>query len=127
MGEFLENRAVTTNSQTPYAQSEFSDPFSTLVNLRELRLCIQFPEFDENDTYEPWRSARKECALYMATHLPHLRRVGFEYRKRAGTHRYEDSWLEYDIERSSKRGIELFELLPSWYPFPEVWHPVTII
>lgn len=59
--------------------------------------------------------------------MPSLERLGFEYRKRTGTHRYEDNWLEFDIERDKRDGaIDLFELRPSWYPFPDVWHPVTL-
>lgn len=85
------------------------------------------------DTFEPWRAARRECALYLASRLTSLRRVGFEYRKRTGTHRFEDSWLEFDVGRngagagdSDGGAVELFQLGPSWYPFPEVWVPVPV-
>ncbi|KAF8066934.1 hypothetical protein FPV67DRAFT_1497102 [Lyophyllum atratum] len=110
-----------------YAWEEFSDAFSPLTRLRELRICIQFPEYDEMDTYEPWRAARKECAQSLACRIPTLQRVGFEYRKRTGTHRFEDSWLEFDVERREEMsGVELYEMGPSWYPFPEVWIPVPL-
>ncbi|KAF8880673.1 hypothetical protein BD779DRAFT_1612695 [Infundibulicybe gibba] len=108
-----------------YAWDEFAEAFSSLHHLRDLRICIQFPEFDEVDQLEPWRDARRECALYLASRIPTLQRVGFEYRKRTGTHRYEDNWLEYDIQRYG-RAIELFDLVPAWYPFPEVWQPVSV-
>ncbi|KAF5381714.1 hypothetical protein D9615_005574 [Tricholomella constricta] len=111
-----------------HAWEEFSDAFASLRRLRELRICIQFPEFDEMDTYEPWRAARRECALFLAGRLTYLQRVGFEYRKRTGTHRFEDSWLEFSVERKCRAGVpgavELHELGASWYPFPEVWIPV---
>jgi len=108
-----------------YAWEEFSEAFSMLTHLCELRICIQFPEFDEMDTYEPWRAARRECALFLAGRITTLQRVGFEYRKRTGTHRFEDSWLEFDVQRDNgTNGVELYELGPSWYPFPEVWTPV---
>ncbi|KAF8664217.1 hypothetical protein AX16_000780 [Volvariella volvacea WC 439] len=121
-----------------YAWEEFTSAFLPIqTTLHNLRLCIQFPEYDESDPFEPWRVARKECAMFLARRFPTLKRVGFEYRKRTGTHRYEDSWLEWDIERKAVHGsqqlhglhdaqIELFELEPSWYPFPEVWFPVTL-
>lgn len=109
-----------------FAWSEFSAAFSTLAHIRHLRICIQFPEFDETDVSEPWRSARKECAVFLASHMPTLQRVGFEYRKRTGTHRYEDGWLEWDIVRGGREGLQLFELTGSWYPFPEVWFPVSL-
>lgn len=84
-----------------HAWDEFVSAFTPLSRLRRLRLCIQFPEFDETDRVEPWRNARRECAAYFAERLPSLECVGFEYRKRTGTHRYEDSWLEYEVERQN--------------------------
>ena len=108
-------------------QSEYANAFSSMQHLRELRVCIQFPEFDELDRFEPWRVARRECALFLAARLPTLRRVGFEYRKRTGTHRFEDSWLEFDIECNERTGaIQLSEVGRTWYPFPEVWFPVPL-
>jgi len=108
-------------------QSEFAHAFGPLTSIRDLRICIQFPEYDETDCLEPWRNTRRECAMYLASRMPTLKRVGFEYRKRTGTHRYEDNWLEYDIERRKHDGgVELFELVPSWYPFPELWCPVSV-
>lgn len=78
------------------------------------------------DKFEPWRAARKECASFLASRIPTLEKIGFEYRKRTGTHRFEDSWLEFEIERKGAV-LELFELGASWYPFPEVWHSVPVI
>ncbi|TFK34685.1 hypothetical protein BDQ12DRAFT_362143 [Crucibulum laeve] len=116
------------DGKSVFAWDEFAESLRTLPYIHSLRLCIQFPEFDEADRCEPWRVARKECAIFLAARVPTLRRVGFEYRKRTGTHRYEDSWLEYDVERKGGGGeIELFELVPTWYPFPEVWNPVSIV
>ncbi|KAG6817365.1 hypothetical protein H0H87_009552 [Tephrocybe sp. NHM501043] len=108
-------------------KEEFSDAFAPMVFLRELRICIQFPEFDEMDAYEPWRAARMECAQFLAGRIPSLQRVGFEFRKRTGTHRFEDSWLEFDVERDGDGagGLSLRECGPSWYPFPDVWIPVS--
>lgn len=108
-------------------QDEYAAAFAPLLSLRELRICVQFPEFDEMDKFEPWRAARRECAHYLAARIRTLRRIGFEYRKRTGTHRFEDSWLEFDIEFNERLGtVELFEVGPSWYPFPEVWFPVPL-
>ncbi|TFK21379.1 hypothetical protein FA15DRAFT_672642 [Coprinopsis marcescibilis] len=108
--------------------SEFADPFVALSKLRCLRICVQFPEFDDVDRGEPWKTARKQCAEYFADRLSSLQRVGFEYRKRTGTHRYEDSWLEYDVGRRDDNGprVEMHELPSSWYRFPEVWTPEFI-
>ncbi|KAG6811980.1 hypothetical protein H0H92_005014 [Tricholoma furcatifolium] len=113
-----------------HAWAEFSDAFAPFAGIRELRICIQFPEFDEMDPYEPWRAARTDCALYLAQKLPRLQRVGFEYRKRTGTHRFEDNWLEFDVERDGGGGdgagdpVALKECSSLWYSFPDVWFPV---
>ncbi|KAF8629933.1 hypothetical protein AX15_003188 [Amanita polypyramis BW_CC] len=107
-----------------YAWREYADAFSQLDSLAELRVCIQFPEYDEADRFETWRNARKKCAEFLGMHVPSLQRVGFEYRKRTGTHRFEDRWLDFDLVRSEERGLELVEIPPLWYPFPEVWHCV---
>lgn len=89
-----------------YAWEEFASAFTPLAStLKTLRLCIQFPEFDEADRVEPWRNARRECAAYFAARLGALERVGFEYRKRTGTHRYEDSWLEFEVIRCGEDGV----------------------
>ncbi|KAG6908282.1 hypothetical protein DXG01_005383 [Tephrocybe rancida] len=108
-------------------KKEFYAAFAPLASLRELRICIQFPEFDEMDAYEPWRAARMECAQVLAGNIPSLQRVGFEYRKRTGTHRFEDNWLEFDVERDEDgSGLTLRECGQSWYPFPAVWNPVPV-
>ncbi|KAG6888402.1 hypothetical protein C0992_008558 [Termitomyces sp. T32_za158] len=106
-------------------KEEFTDAFAPMALIRELRICIQFPEYDEMDAYEPWRNARKECARFLAGKIQKLNRVGFEYRKRTGTHRFEDNWLEFEVERDGgARVVSLRECGPTWYPFPEVWFPV---
>ncbi|EGN94330.1 hypothetical protein SERLA73DRAFT_188149 [Serpula lacrymans var. lacrymans S7.3] len=103
---------------------EFAESLSRLSRLRSLRICMQFPEYDEMDDFEPWHMVREECATFFAKELKSLKRVGFEYRKRAGTHRYQDAWLEYDIVRNDRDGTEkLFQLAPTWYPFPDAWEP----
>ncbi|KAG6889560.1 hypothetical protein C0995_016687 [Termitomyces sp. Mi166 len=84
------------------SKEEFSDALAPMSRIRELRLCIQFPEFDEMDPYEPWRAARQECARFLAARMQRLQRVGFEYRKRTGTHRFEDNWLEFEFEREGE-------------------------
>ena len=66
-------------------QSGFPGAFSTLAHIRHLRICTQFPEYDETGVSEPWRAARKECAVYLVSQMPTLQRVGFEYRKHTGT------------------------------------------
>ncbi|KAG6884639.1 hypothetical protein C0993_009356 [Termitomyces sp. T159_Od127] len=110
-----------------HAWEEFSDALAPMGALRELRICIQFPEFDEADPYEPWRNARMECARFLAGRLASLRRVGLEFRKRVGTHRFEDSWLEFEVERDAgARVVALRERGPTWYMFPEVWVPVSV-
>ncbi|EAU87023.1 hypothetical protein CC1G_08494 [Coprinopsis cinerea okayama7 len=116
------------DGKTVFPWEELVDPFRSLNYLKQLRICVQFPEYDEADRGEPWKTARRECAAHFAMRLPSLQRVGFEYRKRTGTHRYEDSWLEWDIERKQQFGsVELYELPPSWYRFPEVWKPQFLV
>lgn len=111
------------DGKSVFPWDEFADAFLPLRHLKNLRACVQFPEFDEADRGEPWKTARKGCAAHFASHLPSLQTIGFEYRKRTGTHRYEDSWMEWDIERLEHGAAQLFELPPSWYRFPEVWVP----
>ncbi|PFH45706.1 hypothetical protein AMATHDRAFT_77951 [Amanita thiersii Skay4041] len=105
---------------------EYADAFAKLQSLMELRVCIQFPEYDEADKFETWRNARKQCAEYLASQVPSLQQVGFEYRKRTGTHRFEDRWLDFEISRTEEKGLVLVEQKASWYPFPEVWSPIPI-
>ncbi|KAF9235453.1 hypothetical protein BU15DRAFT_89563 [Melanogaster broomeanus] len=93
---------------------EFLDALSPLSSLRNLRLCMQFPEYDEVDDLESWRVIREECAL-------RFEKVGFEYRKRTGTHRYRDAWLDYAICRGREGDGRLRQLPSMWYAFPEVW------
>jgi hypothetical protein len=70
--------------------------------------------------------------LHLASNIQTLRRVGFEYRKRTGTHRFEDSWLEFRVDRAEagegdgQGELEVRELGASWYPFPEMWFPVLV-
>jgi hypothetical protein len=114
------------DGKSVYAWREYADAFSTLSSLAELRVCIQFPEYDEADRFETWRGARKHCAEFLGTHVPSLQRVGFQHRKRTGTHRFEDRWLDFDLSRREDNGLVLVEMPSSWYPFPEVWHHVPI-
>lgn len=100
---------------------EFLEALSPLSALRDLRICMQFPEYDDVDEFESWRTVRKDCAKALANGLKLLGRVGFEYRKRAGTHRYQDAWLDFEISRRKGGAVELYQLPAMWYPFPEVW------
>lgn len=102
-------------------QQEFLAALSPLSALRNLRICMQFPEYDDVDELESWRTVRKECAKALAKGLKRLCKVGFEYRKRAGTHRYQDAWLEFQISRRTAETVELYQLPAMWYQFPEVW------
>ncbi|KAL4063433.1 hypothetical protein J3A83DRAFT_4106346 [Scleroderma citrinum] len=117
---------------------EFVDALSPLSSLQSLRLCMQFPEYDEIDDQESWKGVRYDCAEMFASGFKTMRQVGFEYRKRTGTHRYQDAWLDFNIIRSGGReAIEPGEMnggqvctlrsLPElWYPFPEVWTPTRL-
>ncbi|KAF8133011.1 hypothetical protein EV363DRAFT_1162912 [Boletus edulis] len=105
-------------------QQEYLEALSPLSSLRDLRLCMQFPEYDEIDNMESWRVVRHEWAAFFARGLKSLRKVGFEYRKRTGTHRYQDAWLDYAISEDGE--IRLSALPPMWYSFPEVWEPEEI-
>ncbi|KAF9220353.1 hypothetical protein BS17DRAFT_715009 [Gyrodon lividus] len=102
---------------------EFLDALSPLSSLRDLRICMQFPEYDEVDDFESWRVVREECAAFFARGLKTLKKVGFEYRKRTGTHRYQDAWLDYVICRGGEGEGRLRQLPGMWYAFPEVWVP----
>lgn len=100
---------------------EFLEALSPLSALRDLRICMQFPEYDDVDELESWRTVRKDCAKVLAKGLKLLGKVGFEYRKRAGTHRYQDAWLDFEVSRRKGGVVELYQLPAMWYPFPEVW------
>ncbi|KAH0826307.1 hypothetical protein J3R83DRAFT_5252 [Lanmaoa asiatica] len=102
---------------------EYLEALFPLYSLRDLRLCMQFPEYDEIDDMESWRVVRQECAALFARGLKSLRKVGFEYRKRTGTHRYQDAWLDYAICGREEGDLRLCPLPAMWYPFPEVWEP----
>ncbi|KAG1730122.1 uncharacterized protein EDB91DRAFT_1059702 [Suillus paluster] len=100
---------------------EFLEPLSTLSSLRDLRICMQFPEYDDVDELESWRTVRKDGAKALAMGLKLLGKVGFEYRKRTGTHRYQDAWLDFEVSRRKGGDVELYQLPAMWYAFPEVW------
>ena len=117
-------------------QSEFSDAFSKLKHLRELRIaiphigcnssCIDSPHA-HLQVGECVRANRKICATYLATRLPTLQKVALQYRTRTGDYRSEDRWLNYRIERlvdDDGIAIRLHEMGQTWYPFPEVWEAV---
>lgn len=103
---------------------------------------MQFPEYDEVDEMESWKAVRAQSADLFANQLKNIRQVGFEYRKRTGTHRYQDSWIDFTITRCEDNkengwGIALRggyrdqrcvlrQLPESWYAFPEVWTPTRL-
>lgn len=121
---------------------EFVDALLPLSALQSLRLCMQFPEYDEVDEMESWKAVRAQSADLFANQLKNIRQVGFEYRKRTGTHRYQDSWIDFTITRcednkengwgTALRGgyrdqrCVLRQLPESWYAFPEVWTPTRL-
>lgn len=72
------------------------------------------------------RQDRFDCAKYLASRVQTVLQIGFEYRMRMGSHRYEDRWLDFDIERLEDGTVNLHEVGPNWYPFPEVWKPVPL-
>jgi hypothetical protein len=120
--------------------SDFSDVFSKLHHLRELRIAIPCVgcnlSCDESPTNrvrahlhveECVRANRRICAAFLAKRLPSLQKVGLQYRARTGDYRSENRWLDYRIERLNDDGggtIRLHELGQTWYPFPEVWDAV---
>ncbi|KAI6130991.1 hypothetical protein EV401DRAFT_488359 [Pisolithus croceorrhizus] len=121
---------------------EFVDALLPLSALQSLRLCMQFPEYDEVDEMESWKAVRAQSADLFASALKNIRQVGFEYRKRTGTHRYQDAWLDFTITRyegkkengwgTTLRGgcrdqrCVLRQLPELWYAFPEVWTPTRL-
>jgi len=103
---------------------------------------MQFPEYDEMDDQESWKASRYDCAGMFADGSKTLCQVGFEYRKRTGTHRYQDAWLDFSIIRSGGRGAlspgkmngghggqvsTLRPLAEMRYAFPEVWTPTRLL
>ncbi|KAI0047894.1 hypothetical protein FA95DRAFT_1491867 [Auriscalpium vulgare] len=124
-----------------YEWHEFAQALAPLTHLRSLRICIQFPEFDDVGVGAPWWDVRAACAAVLVEQLPTLHRVGLEYRERTGTHKYQDSWLEFDVVRKasapaagavlvdgSKEVVDKVVLEPQptrCYEFPEVWETCT--
>ncbi|KAI6044577.1 hypothetical protein EDC04DRAFT_319263 [Pisolithus marmoratus] len=114
---------------------EFVDALLPLSALQSLRLCMQFPEYDEVDEMESWKAVRAQCADLFASKFKNIHQVGFEYRKRTGTHRYQDAWLDFTVTRKegkkengwySQLGTGnrdqqciLRQLPELWYAFPE--------
>jgi len=91
--------------------------------------CVDFPLNPAHARLgECVQANRKTCAIYLATQLPTLQKVGLQYRIRTGDYRSEDRWLDYRIERlhdgTASGAIRLHELGQTWYPFPEVWEPI---
>ncbi|KAF8965420.1 hypothetical protein BDZ97DRAFT_1904048 [Flammula alnicola] len=115
--------------------ADYGDVFSTYKHLKELRIGIPFPGCDEHE-YELEEDNcatcvlvdRKPCATYIASRVPTLRCIGFEYRARTtqSSLRYEDRWMDFDIVRLCDGSIKLIEQRPTWYPFPEVWERVIL-
>ncbi|KAJ3509922.1 hypothetical protein NLJ89_g4960 [Agrocybe chaxingu] len=114
--------------------TDYGDAFSTYAHLQELRVGIPFAGCDEHDEHdgqdlECIRSDRRDCAIYLASRVPTLRRISFEYRTRTGSHRHEDRWLDFDVIRLGDgkiRDIRVAELDQSWYPIPEIWERVPL-
>ncbi|KAA1477931.1 hypothetical protein DENSPDRAFT_845111 [Dentipellis sp. KUC8613] len=118
------------DGKVTFELAEFAMALEPLTKLRALRIGIQFPEFDDTEGDGPWLVLRRQCAEFFARHLPSLRRIGFEFRERTGTHKYQDSWLEFRVERKNVDGgaaaaggppdLILAPLPRSWYVFPDV-------
>ncbi|KAF9531409.1 hypothetical protein CPB83DRAFT_761305 [Crepidotus variabilis] len=124
--EFVEiERCGYQEGEVGFEWSDYGEVFSEYRYLQELRIGIPFADCEEDctahsDHKECIRSDRQDFAIHLASWVPTLLYVGFEYRTRTGKYRKEDRWLDYEIIRSSKR-IHLTELAPTWYEIPEVW------
>jgi hypothetical protein len=82
---------------------------------------------------------RLDLATYLASRVPTLQRIGFEYRCPASSFRYEDRWVDWEVERrpagalqdgfegDSDAGVRLWELRETWYVFPEVWKEEALV
>ncbi|PPQ73402.1 hypothetical protein CVT26_015794, partial [Gymnopilus dilepis] len=78
--------------------TDYGDAFSTYTHLRSLRIGIPFEAHDPDGIAEHkhidaatfLRADRRDCGTYIASRVPSLRRIGFEYRMKMGSHRYED-------------------------------------
>ncbi|PPR07856.1 hypothetical protein CVT24_005593 [Panaeolus cyanescens] len=126
--EFLEVEMCGYRDGDGFEWTEYSDIFSTLSKLKELRIAAPFagnddPELDDPEILDLYlRSDRTDFASFLATRLPLLQRVGFEYRKQMGdSHKYEDRWMDFDIIRLVDGSVRLVEAAETWYVFPEVW------
>ncbi|PPQ81821.1 LOW QUALITY PROTEIN: hypothetical protein CVT25_013657 [Psilocybe cyanescens] len=104
-------------------QTDHGDAFDKYEYIQRLRIGIPFEGFDEGDPKtDPGsflRADRRKCGFYLASRLHTLCQV-------AGGYRYEDRWLDFDIQRHWDGSIVLHELGQSWYPFPEVWTTVSL-
>lgn len=105
-------------------QIEFADALKPLSRLLYLRICIPFPEYNEDDELLGWLVVRRKCAQYLASQISSLFSLGLEYRKRMGSHRFQDEWLEYEVQRKDGEVFALFRLESAIYPFPSVWDRV---
>uniref|UniRef100_A0A8H7XN63 Uncharacterized protein n=1 Tax=Psilocybe cubensis TaxID=181762 RepID=A0A8H7XN63_PSICU len=110
---------------------EWANALQKYQHIEQLRVGMVFCQHDDVELdYDTeilqQREDRIECAKYLSSRAPTLRRIGFQYRMRTGSHRYEDRWLDFDIKRLSDGTIDLHEIQPSWYPFPEVWKHVPL-
>ncbi|PPQ89312.1 hypothetical protein CVT25_000379 [Psilocybe cyanescens] len=83
--------------------TDYGDAFDKYEYIQRLRIGIPFEGFDEGDPKtDPGsflRADRRKCGFYLASRLHTLCQVGFEYRTEAGSCRYEDRWLDFDIQR----------------------------
>ncbi|KAF9476250.1 hypothetical protein BDN70DRAFT_863579 [Pholiota conissans] len=106
--------------------------------IRKLRLAIQFHgcaelkhEHAQNNYYSEFdnlaciQEQRLPCATYLASRVPTLQNIGFEYRWRMSRH--EDRWLDFDILRLEGGDVRLVDINPTWYQFPEIWEPVPLL
>ncbi|KAF8908149.1 hypothetical protein CPB84DRAFT_1767422 [Gymnopilus junonius] len=120
-------------------QTDYGDAFATYHHLRKIRVGIPFEGSDaeqqldhvhEGPSVDPdafLRADRRDCGVYIASRVPTLEQIGFEYRTKTGSHRYEDRWLDFKVERAEGEKVQLKELGLTWYPFPEVWEPRVLL
>ncbi|KAF8154780.1 hypothetical protein B0H34DRAFT_772553 [Crassisporium funariophilum] len=128
--EFLEvEKCGYTKGDPDFEWSEFGDALAACKHLQTLRIAMMVGVNDAhpgNSLDECDIDERKRCACYLASRIPSLSQIGLEYRTRTGSHRSEDRWIDFFIERLDDETIYLHELEPSWYPFPEVWDVVPL-
>ncbi|KAH9476196.1 hypothetical protein JR316_0011767 [Psilocybe cubensis] len=110
---------------------EYEYAFERYEHIQRLRIAIPFQEAyvyhkDAVDPNDCMKEPRRQLGLHLASRLHTLSSVGFEYRMQVESHKFEDRWLDFSIQRIWDGSIELHELEQSWYPFPEVWTTVPL-